>query len=155
MRKFNHLVILVGLLVGLIGFASQAAAQGAPRALRGKIITSSKEIDVPTSAKGFVKKMRKQDRSMFKKNDEGRWVIHFVAFFNRPLPAEQIGVVVLDGKKEPVAVANVAGQKGQTTLSSQISVDTTETPKKKHTIQVYYPKGNKPVVLARKQIVLK
>ena len=155
MRKLNHLMVLAGLMVGLIGLSSQALAQGAPRALKGKIITSSKEIQVPTAAKGFVKKMLKQDRAVFKKNDEGRWVIHFVAFFNRKLPAEQIGVVVLDGKKEPVAVADVAGQKGQTTLSSQISVDTTETPKQKHTIQVYYPKGNKPIILAKKQIVLK
>ena len=40
-------------------------------------------------------------------------------------------------------------------LASQISVETTETPKKKHTLRVYYPKGNKPINLAKKQIVLK
>lgn len=130
-----------------------ASAQNAPKQLRGKIITSDKPIDIP-SAKGFEKKLRKQDRKKFRCDPEGKWVIYFVAFFNRPLPIEQMGVVVLDAKKEPVAVANVSGQKGQRTLASQIVVDTTESPGKPHVLQVFYAKGDKPIVLAKKTILL-
>ncbi|MBW1807695.1 MAG: hypothetical protein JRJ87_05825 [Deltaproteobacteria bacterium] len=152
--------ILTGLmatcfLAGIMFLGSQAKAQAVPKSLKGKIITNKAAIDIPGSLKGFVKKLRKQDRTVFTKNDEGQWVIHFVAFFKRSLPAEQIGVVVLDAKKEPVAVANVAGTKGQKTLAAHIIVETTETPNKKHILRVYYPKGNKPIVLAEKKILLK
>lgn len=132
-----------------------AHAQNAPKALRGKIITSYKTINIPASAKGFVAKIKKQDRKVIRRQEGGGWVIYFVAFFNKPLPADSMGVVVLDGKGEPVAVVDVGGKKGQTTLASQIAVDTTEFPGKKHTVQVYYAKGKKPVVLAKKQVLLK
>ncbi len=142
-------------LAGLMLQGFPAKAQSAPKALRGKIITNKAAIDIPAALKGFAKKLRKQDRTIFKKNDDGKWEIHFIAFFRWPLPAEQIGVVVLDAKKEPVAVANVAGTKGQKTLAAHIIVETTETPGKKHKLRVYYPKNDKPVVLAEKIIVLK
>ncbi len=147
---------VVGVLLGLFVLSgSMALAQSAPKALRGQIITNSRGINVPTTAAKFVKKMRKQDSKKFKKDDDGKWVIYFVAFFNRALPVESIGVVVLDSKKEPVALADVPAQKGQRTLSSQIIVETTETPGKKHILQVYFARGKKPVVLAKKEIILK
>ena len=140
----------------LVGLASANAwAQAVPRAMRGQIIANSKPINIPTSAKGFVKKLRRQDRKVFKKNADGHWVIHFVAFFKRPSPVDKLGVVVLDAKKGPVAVADVAGTKGQKTLATHILVDTTETPKKKHLLRVFYAKGNKAIPLAEKQIILK
>lgn len=149
------MLALVGALAAVLWAAPQAQAQATPRALRGKIITNAHPIQLPSKLKGFVAKMRRQDRNVFKRGDEGTWTIHFVAFFNRPLPADKLGVVVLDAKKEPVAVADVSGQKGQKTLASEILVETTETRGKKHTLQVYFARGNKPVVLAKKQIVLK
>ncbi len=150
--------ILTALLAIALIFAFSTPpvlAQAAPKALKGKIITNANPIDIPTSAKGFLKKMKKQDRKNFKRDQEGKWVIHFVAFFKRSVPVDQIGVVVLDEKKEPVALADVPGQKGQKTLASQIIIDSTEFPGKKHTLQIYYAKGKKPVVLASKVIVLK
>jgi hypothetical protein len=154
-KPFLYRVLVVGLALGFFILSSAASAQSAPKALRGQIITNSRDINVPTSAANFIKKMRKQDRKNFKRDESGKWVIHFVAFFNRALPGDHIGVVVLDAKKEPVAVADVAGQKGQRTLASQIIVETTETPGKKHTLQVYFARGKKPVVLAKKEIVLR
>ncbi len=156
MKKLHlHHLVLAGLLLGLVMLSSSAEAQSPPKALRGQIITNSRDINVPTKAANFVKKMRRQDRKKFKRDEGGKWVIYFVAFFNRALPDNSIGVVVLDAKKEPVAVADVAGQKGQRTLASQIIVETTETPGKKHTLQVYFARGKKPVVLAKKEIILK
>jgi hypothetical protein len=146
-------VVLFGCL-GLLSGMATAQTGNVPAALKGQIVTSSKEIEIPTAQGSFVQKIRKQDKDSIKKVDD-KWVINFVAFFNRPLPGEQIGVVVLDGKGEPVAVAEVGGTKGQTSLSSQIVVDSTETPKQKHTVQVYFPQGKKPIVLAKKQITLK
>lgn len=154
-QKIYPYYVIIGVLLGLFVLSSTASAQSAPKALRGQIITNSRAINVPTTTAKFVKKMRKQDRKKFKKDDTGKWVIYFVAFFNRSLPGESIGVVVLDAKKEPVAVADVPAQKGQKTLSSQIIVETTETPGKKHTLQVYFARGKKPVVLAKKEIILK
>jgi hypothetical protein len=158
MKKVHLLAssaVCIALCLGWWGHQASAQTLATPKALKGQIITNSKEIQVPATPKNFVKKMRKQDRDMFKRDEEGQWVIYFVAFFNRSLPADQLGIVVLDAKKDPVAVANVEGKKGQKNLASQIMVDSTETPGKKHTIQVFYPKGNKPVILAKKQIVLK
>lgn len=125
------------------------------KALRGKIITASKELNIPSRANNFVKKMLNQDRDLFRKDGAGHWNIHFVAFFNRKLPTKNIGIVVLDAKGEPVAVADVAGSKEQTTLASRITVETTETPGKPHTLQVYFAKHGKPIVLAKKQVILK
>ena len=155
MKLYPYHVVVVGLLLGFFALSRTASAQAAPKALRGQIITNSRDINVPTSAAKFIQKMRKQDRKKFKKTADGKWVIYFVAFFNRGLPGENIGVVVLDAKKEPVAVADVPGQKGQRTLASQIIVETTETPGKKHILQVYFARGKKPVVLAKKEIILK
>lgn len=153
----NHriLLVLTMAVVGLLAIGATAQAQVIPKALKGKIITSTKPIDIPSSQRNFMKKMKKQDRSVFKKDEEGKWNIHFVAFFSRGLPHESMGVVVLDAKQEPVAIADVQGTKGQKTLASQIVVDTTESPGKKHTLQVYFAKGKKPVVLAKKVITLK
>ncbi|RLB58021.1 MAG: hypothetical protein DRI34_06145 [Deltaproteobacteria bacterium] len=103
----------------------------------------------------MLRKLKRQDRVLFKRDAEGRWTIHFVAFFRKPLPVEQMGIVVLDPKQEAVAVAEVAGQKGQTSLATQITVDSTEAPGKKHLLRVYYAKKGKPIVLAEKKIVLK
>ena len=155
MRSIRLLPVSFFVLVLLLVFSSGATAQGVPKALRGKIITSYKPINIPGSAKGFARKLKKQDKKMIRKQEGGTWVIYFVAFFNRSLPSDSMGVVVLDGKGEPVAVADVKGQKGQTSLASQITVDSTEFPGKKHTVQVYYAKGKKPVILAKKQVVLK
>ncbi len=154
MKKTGIVSLVLGLMFVLLVDAP-ARAQAVPKVMRGTIIANSKPINIPTSAKGFVKKLRRQDRKVFSKNAEGRWEIHFVAFFKRPLPGEKLGVVVLDAKKEPVAVADVAGTKGQKTLSTHILVDTTETPKKKHILRVFYAKGNKAIPLAEKQIILK
>jgi hypothetical protein len=153
MNKIRILSILAVIAYLLLSF--NAFAGSAPKALRGKIITNASEIKIPGSSAGFVKKMKKQDQKKFNQGDDGKWTIHFIAFFNKALPGEQLGVVVLDNKKEPVAVANVAGAKGQTTLATHITIESTETPKKTHTLQVYYTKAGKPVVLAKKQIILK
>jgi hypothetical protein len=155
MRPPRTAVAISIALALFLGLTTSAWAQAAPKALRGKIITSAKAIDLPTVQRNFMKKLKKQDRLKFKHDAEGKWTIHFVAFFKRALPGESIGVVVLDAKNEPVALAEVGAAKGQRTLAAQIVVDTTETPGKKHTLQVYYAKGKKPVVLAKKQIILK
>ena len=153
--KRSFLPVLVLALVWVLTSGGIARAQAFPPALKGKIITNSHAIDIPSAQRNFLKKLKKQDRSVFAKDEDGKWTIHFVAFFNRALPVEGMGVVVLDAKKEPVAIADVAGTKGQKTLASQIVVDTTESPGKKHTLQVYYAKGKKPIVLAKKLITLK
>jgi len=155
MKATRFLPLALAAALGLAGLSSAARAQSIPRALRGKIITSGKPIDIPGTSRNFVKKMKKQDRKTFSKDAEGKWVIHFVAFFNRALPVESIKLVVLDAKGEAVALADVGGEKGQRTLASLIVVDTTESPGAKHTLQVYYAKGKKPVVLAKKVVVLK
>lgn len=155
MSSYRTAAIVGCFWLSLLGLASAASAQQIPKALLGKIVTNSKPITIPSSAKAFAQKINKQDRSKFKKNEDGRWEIHFVAFFNRPSPVEEIGVVVLDPKAEAVALAQVKTTKGQRTLSSSITVDSIESPGKKHTLQVYYAKGKKPIILAKKVIVLK
>jgi hypothetical protein len=135
--------------------AAEAAAQGFPASLKGQIIANAKPIDVPTAQKNFGAVLKKQDRKNFKKDEEGKYTIHFVAFFSKPAPVDTIGVVVLDEKKEAIAVAEVPNQKGQVSLSSMIVVESTETPKKKHVLQVFYASGKKPVVLAKKELILK
>ncbi len=149
----------VGILIGILSLSSLVLAQEVPgvvpAALKGKIITSSKEIDVPDKPKALPKKMAAQDQNQFTRDEEGKYVIYFVAFFSHPLPGESMGVVVLDDKKEAVALADVSGTKGQTTLSSKIVVDSVESRGKTHVLQVYYASDNKPVVLAKKDIILK
>ena len=143
------------LLLGLSPTASAQEEKTIPRALQGQIVTSTQEITVPTSPENFIKNIKKQDKNEILVDSEGKWVIHFVAFFSQALPQEQMGIVVLNPKNEPIAVADVSGQKGQTSLASQITVSTTEFKGKAHTIQVYYPKGKQPKLLAKKQVVLK
>jgi hypothetical protein len=134
---------------------AQTHTMAIPKALKGKIITSNQEVDVPAAGANFQAKLNKQDRRTFTKDEEGKWVIHFIAFFDKPLPGEAMGIVVLDEKNEPAASAEVGGQKGQTTLASHIVVDSTEFPGKEHTLKIYFPKGGKPIPLATKKILLK
>lgn len=155
MRKNHGILMAMGLVLAVLLAPLGVRAQTFPAQLKGQIITNSAAIEVPTSPKNFLGVMHKQDKGTFDKDDEGKYTIYFVAFFNRPLPVENMGVVVLDDKKEAIAVADVTGEKGQQSLSSQIVVDNTETPKKKHTLQVYYVVNKKPVILAKKEIVLK
>jgi hypothetical protein len=155
MKSVRTVALLACAWLVSLGLAGPAQAQQIPKALLGKIVTNSKPIDIPATAKDFAKKINKQDRLQFKKGEDGRWEIHFVAFFNRPSPVEEVGVVVLDPKGEAAALAQVKTEKGQRTLASRITVDSTEAPGKKHTLQVYYPKGKKPMILAKKVVVLK
>jgi hypothetical protein len=147
--RFRHVVVVA---VGLV-LALPALAENIPVSLRGKIFTKADDIRIP--AANLVKSLRKQDTKVIKRDESNRWQIHMVAFFKRPLPTEQVGIVVLDRKKEPVAVALVPGSKGQKSLSTQITVDSTEKPGTPHTIRVYFARRGKPVTLAEKTVVLK
>jgi len=156
MRRLFGISLAVTACVALYAFETLAGSlPGEASSLRGKIITSNREISVPSTAKTFVPRLVKQDRKFIRKNQDGQWVIHFVAFFNRPSPKDSAGVVVLDAKGEPVQVASLKLQKGQTNLASQIVVEGTETPRQPHTLQIYFARNNKPVVLAKKNVVLK
>jgi hypothetical protein len=161
-RKILGFIPVVAACAVWLAFPARAPAQDAakpadqfvPPALAGQIITSTVEIQVPTSPKNFVALVRKQDKSTFKKNDEGKYIIHYVAFFNKATPVENLQVVVLDGK-DALAVADVPVTKGSRTLSSNIEVENIENAGKKFVLQVFYPSGKKPVILAKKEIVLK
>ncbi len=126
-----------------------------PPSLRGRIITSSHEINLPSQASHFTQRLLKQDRATVKRGPDGKWLIHFVAFFNQPLPLDHAGVVLLNANGEPVAVASLTVERGQVNLSSNLVVESTDTPGKPHTLQVYYAKSKRPVILAKKTIVLK
>jgi hypothetical protein len=52
-------------------------------------------------------------------------------------------------------VASLTVERGQVNLSSNLVVESTDTPGKSHTLQVYFARNKKPVILAKKQIVLK
>lgn len=145
--KWSSIALVMALLIALPAMADQI-----PRSLRGKIITSQTDIDIPNT--NLVKRLSRQDRKVIPRS-EGRWTVYLVAFFNKPLPTDQMGLVVLNAKKEPVAVAQIGGSKGQRTLATHIDIDSTEAPGTQHTIMVYYARGGKPVSLAEKSIVLK
>jgi hypothetical protein len=49
----------------------------------------------------------------------------------------------------------VGGAQGQNTLACHILVDSTESPGKEHTLQVFFVRRGEPVVLAEKTIILK
>ena len=139
------------LLISLVITPVLWAGETIPRPLLGKIITNKREIKIPTE--DFVKRLYQQDSKTFS-NQEGQWIIHFVAFFNRPLPSKQIGLVVLDAKGDVAALAQIAGHPGQRTLASRLAIDSTPSPGEKHTFQLFYQKAGKPVMLAKKQIIL-
>ena len=63
-QKLYPYYVVAGVLLGFFMLSSAASAQSAPKALRGQIITNSRNINVPTTAAKFVKKMRKQDRGV-------------------------------------------------------------------------------------------
>ena len=140
------------LMTLLLLLSFSAGAEQIPVSMKGKIITNQNDIDIPAS--NLVKKLNSQDRKVIARS-EGRWTVHLVAFFNKPLPTERMGIVVLDSKQEPVAVAQVGGAKGQKTLATHIDIDSTESPGTKHVIRVYYAKSGKAITLAEKNIVLK
>lgn len=147
--------ILTGCMVLAVGLAGVGPARAGrvPRTLRGKIIVSDKSIDIP--ARNLVRGLKRQDRRVIERDGGNQWTLHLVAFFRHPLPADRMGVVVLDAKQGAVAVAQVGGKTGQSTLACPILVDSTESPGEEHTVQVYYVEDGKPVVLAEKKIVLK
>jgi len=157
MRRFIATAAVLAAIIGLYPPVTLAGSvpSAQPQSLKGKIITSSKEINLPSTAKTFIPRLVRQDRKFIRRNQDGQWVIHFVAFFNHPAPKDSAGVVVLDAKGDPISVASLKVSRGQTNLASHIVVEGTETPKKPHTLQIYYARNNKPVILAKKDVVLK
>jgi len=151
-RKLWSLLVF-GAFLFTTGLSFAVWAGAIPGNLRGKIITSPKSIELPE--RNLLGGLLKQDRQVFTRDSNGAWSVNLVAFFRQPTPAEQLGVVVLDGKNEAVAVATVNGVKGQTTLACSLLVDSTESPGQEHKLQVFYVKNGEPVVLAEKTIVLK
>ena len=136
----------------LIVVPATQAGSSIPKSLRGKIITSNWEIEIPTQ--DFVKQMVQQDQKSFS-SDQGSWTIYFVAFFSRPLPSKNIGLVVFDAKGKVTTLAQYKGQPGQLSLASHIVIDATQSPGEQHTLQVFFQKKGKPIVLATKKIILK
>jgi hypothetical protein len=152
---YRKTIYVVGFLAVFV-LGSLSVVQASPlKKLKGKIITSNYEISLPTKADEFVPKVLEQDREVVKQDESGRWVINMVAFFKHPLHKEGVGLVVLDANGDPISLAEVSTTKGQTTLACQMVVESTNTPDQPHILQVYYAKNNKPVVLAKKPIVLK
>ena len=145
-RKWVTLMMAMLLL-----FAFSASADQIPGSLKGKIITSQNDIDIPST--NLVKRLNRQDRKVIAQS-EGRWTVHLVAWGMLCKTYEK-KIVVLDNKQEPVAVAQVGGSKGQRTLATNIDIDSTESPGTQHTIRVYYARSGKPITLAEKAIVLK
>lgn len=68
----------VGMVFGLLCLSSLVFAQEipavVPSVLKGKVITSSKEIDVPDKPKALPKKMAAQDQNQFTRDEEGKWL---------------------------------------------------------------------------------
>lgn len=144
------------IVLSVVGpIAPSALSQEVPRELRGKIITSKAPVDTSAAGQALIRSLQKQDCQAFQRDENGKWTIYFLAFFDKPLSGDKIGIVVLDPQKNPVALADVPGQPNQWTLSSQISVETTEAEAKPHTLQVYFARSGKPVELAKKSIILK
>jgi hypothetical protein len=152
MRK-KYMFHLVFWLVTCI-FHNTSQAEGYPKALKGKIITSAKAIRIPTKSKNFLAALKRQDRMLIKSN-RNKWTIYFVAFFRNAPPIRQIGAVVLDPDNEAVGVIKLDTDRGQKTLAAKIVVDSTEYQGKQHQLQIYYAKDNKPILLAKKAIVLR
>jgi hypothetical protein len=123
--------------------------------LRGRIITSDTYIDIPPTVTRLVDGLNRQDKDSIPRNENGRWTVHFVAFFKQPLSTDHAAVVVLDAQENAVAVAKLPVYRGQTNLSSQVEVESSASPGKGHTLQIYYAKKGKPVVLLKKTIVLR
>jgi len=156
MRLFSHVLLSVGTMMILPGQAAMTAEDKAPwKPLRGQIITNASEIEIPPFDQHFIPSVRKQDVRMFAKDDQGQWTIHFLAFFQNPLPKKHLGVVVLSASQNPVAVAKIQGERGSTSIASEIVISYTDTPSRYHWIQVYYLNGRKPIVLAKTKVVLK
>ncbi len=154
-RPKHKRILMIAASAACFLFALSSIAAANFSALRGKIITSNTEIDVPETEKDFVKKLTRQDRAQLRQNSDGFWVIHFVAFFNKPLHNSHVGIVLLDTQGNPVTVASIAVNSGQSTLASELVIEAGSASPGRHVLQVYYAKNNRPVVLAKKPIVLK
>jgi len=63
--------------------------------------------------------------------------------------------VVLDARGEPVSLARVDVRKGQWNLASFVEVESSATTGQSHTLQLYYARAGKPVILAAKSIILR
>ncbi len=154
-RLFSHVLLSVVAMMTLLAPAAMTAEEKEPwKPLRGEVITSGKEIEIPAFDQHFVTNVRKQHVRMFTQDEEGQWNIHFLAFFP-PAPKKQLGVVVLSANQNPVAVAKVPAERGQTSIASKFVISYTDTPSRFHWIQVYYLEGRRPVVLAKTKVVLK
>ncbi len=139
-----------------LSMAEAGAAEGFPRSWNGKIITSDQPLETTGGTwDELSKKLLAQDRSLLKASGDSRWDIHFMAFFQQITPTDKLGVVVFDSNQDPVSVSSVEIEKGQTTVAATITVDSKPTPGKEHRLEIYYVRGGKPVVLARKWLQLK
>jgi len=133
-----------------------AAGEGFPKSWSGKIITSDQPLETSGGSwEELSKKLTEQDRKGIKASDEGRWDIHFMAFFHQTPPAGKLGVVVFDSEQDAVSVSSIKIAKGQTSMATTITVNSKPAPGKEHRLEIYYVRDGKPVVLSRKWLQLK
>ena len=148
--------VAVILALGCLWLPQAVAGEGFPRSWSGKIITSDQPLETSGGSwEELSKKLTEQDRKGIKASNEGRWDIHFMAFFHQTPPAGKLGVVVFDSEQDAVSVSSIKIGKGQTSMATTITVNSKPAPGKEHRLEIYYVRDGKPVVLSRKWLQLK
>lgn len=145
---------LLSILVAV--FALNAFAPGlAEGQLIGQIITADQPLPDPAgSTADWVKSLKKAHKTTFTKDENGNWVVHFLAFMKRPAGGPQVNIVFYDitkGKPDQIHYIQFNVTATQKTLKSsfRLNADDPVKPGSKHEVRLTRVVGGKEDVLAK------
>lgn len=152
MRTRSRTRLVVAALVALPLFALAGAAHALPA---GIYITPT---PIDSGAAGFEKVLQKSKKT-FLVQENGKWHFYFVAYLNKPAPADQLNLVFYDakakGKQEPNAFP-INTKQGAKIVASEASVSLEDGIKPgPFNVKITVLVGGKEVVYAQTKVDLR
>ncbi len=152
-----RLLSIVVAFCALVAFApTPAQAQAA-----GTIFTSDQPLPDPGNNMGaYIKELKKINKTTFTKDENGNWVVHFLAFMKGAAGGDKLNIVFYDitkGKPDQVHYIEFNVTPAQKTLKSNFRL-TSDDPVKagnKYDVRLTKVVGGKEVILARTTLTFK
>jgi len=159
MKKTFGIALSVFIFCGSFFLQRSFAAEKLNPYLVKKVFLDNKPFQTNfSSPKELIDYLKQNSTSVFKMGLDNKWEIHFLSFF-QPVEDPEVYVLVFDittkGKKEFIQRYNFTGEKGQTTLTAQLTLDSALfCPDHKYLLDLKGYRNDEPVVLGSVEFTL-